>query len=43
MKSVLFRRYVLMGNVIVFVVNVFMGCVFLMVNVSKDVLMDGME
>lgn len=32
-----------MGNVIVFVVNVFMGCVFLMVNVSKDVLMVGME
>lgn len=32
-----------MGNVIVFVVNVFMECVFLMVNVSKDVLMDGME
>lgn len=42
-KSVSFRRHFSMGNVIVLVVNVFMGCVLLMANVSKDVLTDGTE
>lgn len=42
-KSASFRRHVSMGNVIVLVVNVFMGCVLLMANVSKDVLTDGTE
>lgn len=42
-KSASFRRRYSMGNVIVHVVNVFMGCVLLIANVSKVVLMDGME